>query len=255
MVARAFCGWFEGNIAWAGHATQHHIDVFRFHNITALTHRCDWFWNFESIENWCRRHSVWLTVSTTCICIYWKLYTIGYFNWSAMTWWNENNQIKREFKINYLYWCHLLRYVDSGYIPTLWQPGFCHTISFETTSDAHNAITIAWVHAISNRTCGFSYSFEILKHNGTPPNMNGATMIWRIRFCHDYRLFFSTSSTRYSEHSTASNELYHRKFSAFKRFDYADVRLYICVWCRKEKFIQNQLWGDRHSAELACRTA
>lgn len=85
MITRAFGGRFECNISGASNAAQHNVNIFRFHDITALSNRGDWFWNFKTAGIWCRWDCIWFTIATACVRIYWKLYTIRNFNCSAMT--------------------------------------------------------------------------------------------------------------------------------------------------------------------------
>lgn len=149
VITRAFGGRFECNISGASDAAQHNVNVFRFHDITALSDRGDWFRNFKSAGIWCRWDCIWFAIATAGVRIYWKLYTIWNFNCSAMTcgiytnWMTTATTTKSIAK-------HFLRvFFFTIHIPTLWHPGFCQAISFEITSVAQMAMTITtWMHAI-----------------------------------------------------------------------------------------------------------
>lgn len=95
--------------------------------------------------------------------------------------------------------CGNISLVSTWYVPTLWQPGFCHAMSFEITNDAHNATTIAWIHAIPNPRCFFFCWFFFFLKWINAKFLNTANNLKDLIF-HNFRF---TCCTRYS---TASNE-------------------------------------------------
>lgn len=85
MIAGAFGGRFECDIFCTSDTAQHHVHIFRFHNVTTLAHGCDWFRNFKTVCVWCRWNGIWFTIPAACVRIYWKLNAIRNFDSSAVS--------------------------------------------------------------------------------------------------------------------------------------------------------------------------
>lgn len=149
MITRAFCGRFKCNISWATNTVKHHVYIFCFHNVATLTDWRNRFWYFWTICNkWCWWNSIWFTVAPACIRIDWKLNTVRNFNFSTMTCWNDVKRSGTKWKIEKLKNQFFIKYNQSisQNLPTLWQPGRCHIISFDVTVVAQMVIRANWIH-------------------------------------------------------------------------------------------------------------